>query len=82
MATDTETRLIKVIENQELAPDGVVLTPETRFGEDLTFDSLDMVELAMAVEEEFGVDLNDDDFKAETTIATAAAQIDGLLAAA
>lgn len=40
-------------------PDQVV-SLSSRFKEDLTMDSLDTVEMAMQVEEEFGLDLSDD----------------------
>jgi acyl carrier protein len=35
--------------------------PESRFVEDLGMDSLDVVEFIMAVEEEFGIDLPDEE---------------------
>ena len=37
------------------------LTPEAKFIEDLGADSLDTVELVMALEEEFGLDIPDED---------------------
>jgi acyl carrier protein len=37
------------------------LQPEAKFIEDLGADSLDIVELVMALEEEFGLDIPDED---------------------
>jgi acyl carrier protein len=37
------------------------LTPDAKFIEDLGADSLDTVELVMALEEEFGLDIHDED---------------------
>jgi acyl carrier protein len=37
------------------------LAPEAKFIEDLGADSLDTVELVMALEEEFGLDIHDED---------------------
>lgn len=40
------------------------ITPEARFAEDLGADSLDMVELVMAIEDDLGIEIPD--HKAET----------------
>ena len=37
------------------------ITAETNFYDDLSADSLDMVELALACEEEFGIEIEDSD---------------------
>ena len=42
--------------------------PEARFVEDLGADSLDTVELAMAIEEEFGIEISDDDAENAKTV--------------
>jgi acyl carrier protein len=45
------------------------ITMETSFSEDLGADSLDIVELAMAVEEEFDIpELNEDDLPSLATV--------------
>ncbi len=44
------------------------MTMETRIGEDLGADSLDVVELLMAIEEEFDVEIPDEDIEALKTI--------------
>ncbi|MGC9520519.1 MAG: acyl carrier protein [Anaerolineae bacterium] len=44
------------------------VTPEARFREDLGADSLDLVELIMAFEDEFGGRISDDDARSITTV--------------
>ena len=55
-----------VVENLSVSEDQV--TPEARFIEDLGADSLDLVELVMAFEEEFGSDIPDEDAEKLTTV--------------
>lgn len=50
-------------------PDKVV--PGARFREDLEADSLDLVELIMAFEEEFGGEISDEEAQAITTVGEA-----------
>ena len=47
------------------------LTPEAKFIEDLGADSLDIVELVMALEEEFGIDIPDEDAEKLKTVGDA-----------
>ncbi len=47
------------------------ITPEAKFIEDLGADSLDQVELVMALEEEFGSDIPDEDAEKLTTVGDA-----------
>ena len=58
-----------VVENLAVSEDQV--TPEARFVEDLGADSLDLVELVMAFEEEFGSDIPDEDAEKLTTVGDA-----------
>ena len=58
-----------VVENLAVSEDQV--TPEARFVEDLGADSLDLVELVMAFEEEFGSDIPDEDAEQLTTVGDA-----------
>ena len=44
------------------------VTPEARFREDLEADSLDLVELIMAFEEEFGGTISDDEAQQIRTV--------------
>ena len=50
--------------------EGEVAT-DTSFVEDLGADSLDIVELVMALEEEFGVEISDEQAESITTVAEA-----------
>ncbi len=69
MAT-TEER-IKNIVIDLLGVDGGRVVPEARFREDLEADSLDLVELIMAFEEEFGGEITDEDAQKITTVGQA-----------
>lgn len=69
MAT-TEER-IKNIVIDLLGVDGARVVPEARFREDLEADSLDLVELIMAFEEEFGGEITDEDAQKITTVGQA-----------
>ena len=51
---------VKDIIAEELGVEREKLTPEASFMEDLGADSLDTVELVMAFEEEFGIEIPDD----------------------
>ena len=57
---DIEKRIIEMIAEQ-LGKDASDITPEMSFADDLGADSLDLVELIMAVEEEFGVEIPDEE---------------------
>jgi acyl carrier protein len=55
-----EERVRKIIvEQMDVNPDQV--TPDAKFIEDLGADSLDVVELVMALEEEFGHEIPDEE---------------------
>ena len=51
------------------------LTPDAKFIEDLGADSLDQVELVMALEEEFGVSIPDEDAESIKTVGDAVSYI-------
>jgi acyl carrier protein len=71
----TFDRVKKVVVDQ-LNVDSEEVTPEASFVEDLRADSLDMVELSMAFEEEFQVDIPDEDAEKIKTVQDAVAYID------
>ena len=50
---------------------------EANFRDDLEADSLDLVELIMAFEEEFGGDITDEDAKTIITVGDAVHYLDG-----
>ncbi len=58
MAVEDKVRDI-IVEQLGVSPEEVV--PEASFIDDLGADSLDIVELVMAIEEEFGLEIPDDD---------------------
>jgi len=55
------------------------VTMEASFAEDLDADSLDLVELVMALEEEFGVNVEEEELEDITTIGGAYQLITGKL---
>ncbi len=57
--TDITDRVKKIVV-EHLGVDEAKVTEEASFIDDLGADSLDTVELVMALEEEFGVDIPDD----------------------
>ena len=55
-----------IVEQLKVSPEEV--TPEASFIEDLGADSLDLVELIMAMEEEFGLEISDEDAEKIQTV--------------
>ena len=51
-----------------LGVDAGKIKPESRFREDLEADSLDIVELIMAMEDKFGSEISDEDAQKLTTV--------------
>lgn len=54
-----------------LAVDSEQVTPEASFADDLDADSLDLVELVMALEEEFDISVDEEELEDVTTVAHA-----------
>ncbi|GMR13435.1 MAG: acyl carrier protein [Gemmatimonadota bacterium] len=75
MADSAEAKVKEIIIN-ELGVDPEKVTQEASFVEDLGADSLDTVELVMAFEEEFGVDIPDEDAEKMRTVGDAIAYIE------
>ena len=75
MADSAEAKVKEIIIN-ELGVDPEKVTSEASFVEDLGADSLDTVELVMAFEEEFGVDIPDEDAEKIETIGDAVKYIE------
>ena len=69
MAT-VEERVKKIIAEQ-LGVEEDEVTPEASFVEDLGADSLDTVELVMALEEEFSIEIPDEDAENILTVGKA-----------
>lgn len=67
---DIEARVKDIIIN-ELGVEAEKVTPDASFVEDLGADSLDTVELVMAFEEEFGIEIPDEDAEKMQTVGDA-----------
>ena len=52
---------VKEIIVDQLGVDAAEVNPDAKFVDDLGADSLDLTELIMAMEEEFGVEITDED---------------------
>ncbi len=76
----TFDRIKKVIV-EKLEVDENEVTPEASFAEDLGADSLDVVELIMALEEEFNIEIPDVDAEGIRTVQDAVNYIEQKLAA-
>ncbi|HEY8484371.1 MAG TPA: acyl carrier protein [Longimicrobiales bacterium] len=70
MAENIEERVKEIIVN-ELGVEPEKVTEEASFVEDLGADSLDTVELVMAFEEEFGIEIPDEDAEQLQTVGDA-----------
>jgi len=64
----TQARIQKIIADQLGISDPNSLKPETNLVEDLEADSLDAVEMIMAIEDEFGCEIPDELVETFTTI--------------
>ena len=62
---------VKKIVVEQLGVSEDQVTPEAKFIEDLGADSLDVVEMLMALEEEFGSDIPDEDAEKLTNVGDA-----------
>ena len=62
-------KIIEIIEEQ-LSVEGMEITEDTRFKEDLAADSLDLFELAMAIEEAFNIEIPSEDLEKVTTVSS------------
>ena len=72
MTSTTEEKVKKIVMDH-LGIDESKILPDSRFIDDLGADSLDTVELVMAFEEQFGIEIPDD---AAETISTVQNAID------
>ena len=68
---------VKSIVVEQLGVSEDQVTEDAKFIEDLGADSLDQVELVMALEEEFGSDIPDEDAEKLTTVGDAIKYIEG-----
>jgi len=73
--SDTADRVQKIVV-EHLGVEADKVTQEASFIDDLGADSLDIVELVMAFEEEFGVEIPDDAAEKITTVGDAVKYIE------
>jgi len=78
MAADEKVKAI-IAEQLGVKPEEV--TPDASFIDDLGADSLDTVELVMALEEEFGIEIPDEDAEKMSKVSDAIKYIDEKVAA-
>ncbi|HEY4619243.1 MAG TPA: acyl carrier protein [Nitrospirota bacterium] len=67
MALSVEEKVKKIV-GEQLGVDEEEITPDASFVEDLGADSLDTVELVMAFEEEFSIEIPDEDAEKIITV--------------
>ena len=70
---------IKMMIVNQLGVDENNITTETSFVDDLNADSLDMVELVMAIEQEFDISIPDEVAEKVSTVGDAVEYIKGLI---
>jgi acyl carrier protein len=68
---------VKHIIVEQLGVDEEEVKPEATFVDDLGADSLDVVELVMALEEEFGIEISDEDAEKLVSVQHAVNYIEG-----
>lgn len=68
MATEPIDRKVREIVALQLGLSEEDIQPDSTFVDDLGADSLDVIELLMALEEEFGVDIPDEDAQEFETV--------------
>ncbi|HAW60504.1 MAG TPA: acyl carrier protein [Actinobacteria bacterium] len=70
---------VKGIIAEQLGVDEGEISPNTSFVDDLGADSLDIVELVMALEEEFGLEISDEEAEKIGTVGKAVEYIESHL---
>ena len=71
---EIEARVRKVLAEQ-LAVDESQVVPDARFAEDLNADSLDLVEAVLALEEEWSIDIPEEEMEGVKTVGQAVALV-------
>ena len=59
---------VKAIIEEKLNAEGAVITESTSFKDDLEADSLDLFEMVMALEDEFGIEIPSEDLEKLVTV--------------
>ena len=68
MASEDTTRRVKDLIAESLGVNPAEVNPDASFIDDLGADSLDIVELVMAIEKEFGIEIPDEDAEKISTV--------------
>ena len=68
MTKDKIIKKVKEITSEQLGVDESQITSEAKFIDDLGADSLDTVELVMALEEEFDIEISDEEAEKLITV--------------
>lgn len=68
LSKDDIASKVKEITSEQLGVDESQIIPEAKFVDDLGADSLDTVELVMALEEEFDLEISDEEAEKLTTV--------------
>ena len=79
MVEDAITERVKKIIEEQLMVDASEITDEASFIDDLGADSLDVVEMIMELEDEFGIEVPDEEAERLTTVGKAVEYIKGLV---
>lgn len=74
MSADIEGKLKQIVVNQ-LGVEEAAVVGKAKFIEDLGADSLDIVELVMAMEEAFGIDIPDEEAESIRTVEDAVSYV-------
>lgn len=78
--TETFEKVKKIVADQ-LSVEATTIMPQSNFANDLGADSLDTVELVMALEEEFDIEIPDEAAEKITTVQEAVDYINNKVAA-
>jgi len=76
MADQSTFERVRDIVAEQLGIEADEITADSSFTDDLGADSLDLVELIMAFEEEFGGEITDEQSKAMVTVGDVVAHLD------
>lgn len=79
LSKDDITSKVREITSEQLGVDEPQITPEAKFVDDLGADSLDTVELVMALEEEFDLEISDEEAEKLTTVNRVVSYIENCL---
>ncbi|MDZ7967323.1 MULTISPECIES: acyl carrier protein [unclassified Nostoc] len=79
--TEIFEKVKKIVTEQLSVDDDAKVTPQAKFMEDLGADSLDTVELVMALEEEFDIEIPDEAAEQITSVQEAVDYINNKVAA-